>query len=155
MGTMELDLHGRTWSEAIQEFIRIYNEAFETGHELDSLQIVVIHGYGSSGEGGVIRHRLRSFLRRFPESVEFTPGEKTMGNHGCTAIEPLAKLPSSHDMLEEQITDYCDRPRTKNAIAGRFRRQGDRRVSSAIQTLMQQRRLRRSRKNKHLVFTAC
>ena len=30
MGTIELDLHGYTCSEAIQEFIRVYNDAVET-----------------------------------------------------------------------------------------------------------------------------
>lgn len=27
MGTIELDLHGHTWSEAIQEFVRVFNDA--------------------------------------------------------------------------------------------------------------------------------
>ena len=27
MGTIEIDLHGHTWSEAIQEFTRVYNDA--------------------------------------------------------------------------------------------------------------------------------
>ena len=155
MGTIDIDLHGHTWSEALQQFIRVYNEAVETTTELETLRIVVIHGYGSSGEGGIIRHRIRAFLRRFPESVEFAPGEETMDNRGCTVVKPFAKLPDSHDMLEEKITEYCEQPRTKNAIAGRFRRHGDRRVSNTIQTLVQQRRLCRTRKNKHLAFKAC
>ena len=152
MGTIELDLHGYTCSEAIQEFIRVYNDAVETTRALESLQIVVVHGYGSSGEGGAIRHRIRALLRRFPESVDFTPGEETIGNQGCTVVKPLAKLPSSPDMLEEQIAGYCERPRTKNTIAGKFRRHGDRRVSNAIQALMQQRRLCRTRKNNHIAY---
>ncbi len=152
MGTIELDLHGYTCSEAIQEFIRVYNGAVDTTQELKSLQIVVIHGYGSTGEGGVIRHRLRAFLEHFPASADFTPGEEAMDNQGCTVIRPLAKLPSSPDMLEEQIAGYCERPRTKNTIAGKFRRHGDRRVSNAIQALMQQRRLCRTRKNNHIAY---
>ena len=155
MGTVELDLHGHTWQEALQEFTRVYNAAVESAPEIASLEIVVIHGYGSTGEGGVIRHRFRAFLKRFPECVEFTPGEEALANQGCTVVKPLTKLPSSHDILEEQIAGYCDYPRTKNAIAGKFRRHGDRRVSDAIQTLMRQGRLCRTRKNKHLVYKAC
>lgn len=154
MGTIEIDLHGHTWSEALQQFIRLYNEAVETASELEALRIVAIHGYGSSGEGGVIRHRIRAFLSRFPECAEFVPGEESIGNQGCTVIKPLTKLPDSHDILEEQIAEYCEQPRTKNAIAGRFRRHGDRRVANAIQTLMQQRRLCRARKNNRVAFKA-
>ena len=147
MGNIELDLHGYKWLDAIQEFIRVYNDAVETTSDLESLQIVVVHGYGSSGEGGIIRHRLRAFLKRFPNSVDFTPGEEAMDNQGCTVVRPLAKLPGSHDMLEEQIAEYCEQPRTKNAIAGKFHRHGDRRVSDAIQTLMQRGNLRKTQKN--------
>ena len=155
METIELDLHGRTWSEAIEEFIRVYNDAVETTRELASLRIVVIHGYGSSGEGGAIRHRFRAFLRRFPERVEFTTGEEMTGNQGCTVIKPLTKLPNSHDMLEKQIAEYCELPRTKNAIAGKFHRHGDRRVSNAIQTLMQKGRLCKTRKKNALAYKTC
>ena len=155
MGTIEIDLHGHTWSEAIQEFTRVYNDAVETTSHSESLQINVIHGYGSTGEGGVIRHRLRAFLRRFPESVSFSPGEEAIGNQGCTLVTPLSKLPSSHDILEEQIAEFCEQPRTKNTIAGKFRRHGDRRISNAVQTLMQQRRLCRTRKNNHPAYKTC
>ena len=152
MGTIELDLHGYKWSDAMQEFIRVYNGAVDTTQELKSLQIVVIHGYGSTGEGGVIRHRLRAFLEHFPASADFTPGEETIGNQGCTVVKPLAKLPISPDMLEEQIAGYCERPRTKNTIAGKFRRHGDRRVADAIQTLMQQGRLCKTQKNNRIAY---
>ncbi len=155
MATIELDLHGHTWSEAIQEFTRVYNDAVGTTSDLESLRIVVIHGYGSSGEGGIIRHRLRAFLKRFPECTEFIPGDQTMGNQGCTEIKPLGKLPSSHDMLEERIAEFCEQPRTKNTIAGKFRKHGDRQVSNAIQTLVQQGRLCKTRKNNRLTYKAC
>ena len=75
-----------------------------------------------------------------------------MENQGCTVVKPLAKLPNSYDMLEEQITDYCEQPRTKNAIAAKFRRHGDRRVSDAIQNLMQQGRICKTRKNNRVAY---
>lgn len=154
MGTIELDLHGWTWSEAIEEFIRVYNDAVEPNDELATLDIVVIHGYGSSGEGGVIRHRLRAFLRRFPERVNFTPGEESNSNQGCTVVRPLTKLPRSLDILEEEIAGFCEQPRTKNAIAGKFRRHGDRRVLNAIQTLVRQGRLCKTRKKNAVAYLA-
>ena len=39
MGTLEIDLHGHTWSEAIQEFIRVYNDAIETVSDLESTPV--------------------------------------------------------------------------------------------------------------------
>ena len=62
MGTRELDLRGRTWSEAIKEFISFYNHALETTDDSHGVQLTIIHGYGSTGEGGAIRKRLRGFL---------------------------------------------------------------------------------------------
>ncbi len=154
MGTIELDLHGQTWAEAIEEFIRVYNDAVENSDKLATPDIVVIHGYGSSGEGGVIRHRLRAFLRRFPERVDFTPGEEANGNQGCTVVTPLTKLPRALDILEEEIAQFCGQTRTKNAIAGKFRRHGDRRVLNAIQTLVQQGRLCKTRKKNAIAYIA-
>ena len=92
MGTIELDLHGHTWAEAISELIRVYNDAVETTPELESLQLNVVHGYGSTGEGGVIRHRLRAFLKRFPDSVEFTPGEENYGKPRMYRSQAVGKI---------------------------------------------------------------
>ena len=78
-----------------------------------------------------------------------------MDNQGCTVVNPITKLPNSHDMLEVQIEEFCEQPRTKNAIAGKFRRHGDRRVSNAIQNLKQQRRLCKTRKNNHPAYKTC
>ncbi len=154
METIELDLHGRTWSEAFEEFIRVYNDAVDSAPESAALHIVVIHGYGSSGEGGVIRHRLRSYLRRFPNRVDFTPGEETTGNRGCTEITPLTKLPNSYDLLEEEISTFCMAPRTKGAIARKLRRYGDRRVLNAMQNLTRQGRLTKTRNKTALVYVS-
>ena len=60
----ELDLHGRTWAEAQQEFVHFYNHSLDQATDPNSIQLRVIHGYGSNGEGGVIRKRLRAFLDR-------------------------------------------------------------------------------------------
>ena len=48
----------------------------------------VVHGYGSTGEGGVIRGRLRGFLERHNDCLEFRPGENVDGNQGHTIVIP-------------------------------------------------------------------
>ena len=47
-----IDLHERTVAEAIREFVRFYNACVRNGYRG---RLEVIHGYGSSGSGGVIR----------------------------------------------------------------------------------------------------
>ena len=82
---MELDCHGKTWAEALAEFIARYNGALQAGSG-DTLDI--IHGYGSTGAGGTIRARLRAFLDRYPNRLEWQPGESVDGNQGHTLVRP-------------------------------------------------------------------
>ena len=132
MTSIELDLHGRSWKEASAEFIGIYNEAIQSEQAVSSLEIVVIHGYGSSGEGGVIRHRLRAFLQRYGDRLEFSHGEETMANPGCTIVRPRKPLPDNQAILEEQILDFCSQRRSRSAIIRKFHRYGDPQVRRAV-----------------------
>ena len=93
MGAFEIDLHGRTWLEAQEEFIAFYNHVLEGTGDTTGVQLSVIHGYGSTGEGGVLRKRLRGFLQRFADYLEFVPGEQLDGNPGHTVVAPLQQLP--------------------------------------------------------------
>ena len=88
MAANELDLHGRTWSEALQEFIAFYNQSLGRAVNPTGVQLSVIHGYGSTGAGGVVRRRLRAFLERHADRLEFIPGEKLDGNQGYTLVKP-------------------------------------------------------------------
>ena len=154
MATYELDLHGHTWRESLQEFISVYNEAVNNGGELSRIEITVIHGYGSTGEGGVLRNRLRGFLRRFGDCLDFTPGEEIDGNQGCTIVKPVSLLPDMNDLLAEQIFDYCERQRSRSKVIGRFRRHGQPKVMQAIRDLEKQGRLERRNKRGMVVYQA-
>ena len=154
MGTYELDLHGLTWRNSLGEFMQLYDEAMCAADDPGSTQIMVVHGYGSTGEGGVLRTRLRRFLARFEDYLEFTPGEEIDGNYGCTIVRPLRHLPSSTELLSEDIWDYCQTPKTRSKIAGRFRRYGDPNVMEAIKSLEKQGRLRRVHKRRHTAYEA-
>ena len=136
---MQLDLHGKTWSETLPEFIELYNHAVrqQSGENLD-----IIHGYGSTGTGGILRQRIRGYLQRQGERLQFQPGEEVDGNQGHTVVVPIQPLLETTDLLLEQILEYCDSPRAQSKITGRFRRHGDPQVLQAIRTLEKQRRLR-------------
>ena len=88
-----IDLHERTVPEAIREFVRFYNTCVKSGYRG---RLEVIHGYGSTGGGGVIREELRKFLKAHSGTFgEFLAGE-SLRNPGVTILYPgesLATMP--------------------------------------------------------------
>ena len=136
-----LDLHGLTWAEAEATFIEFYNSQVQRPGQ-NTIRLDVVHGYGSTGTGGVLSTRLRAFLSRYPSHVEFHPGEKLDGNPGHTIVVPLKPLPALGEQLLMDILEYCETPRSQSKIIGKFRRQGEMEVLRAIKTLERQKRLR-------------
>ncbi len=154
MQDLSLDLHGYTWKEALEEFISLYNGSLDSKTDADPITITVIHGYGSTGEGGKIRAQLRAFLQRFDARLEFVAGEDLDGNQGCTYVTPMKKLPEAVDRLAEQIWEYCAAAKSKGKISQRFRRHGDPKIERAIKSLESQGRLHKRRGNKVGLFQA-
>ena len=148
-----LDLHGKTWTEALAEFLDFYNRSVPHRDE-STLTLDIVHGYGSSGTGGVLRQRLRAFLAKYPECLEITPGETIDDNPGHTVVTPIRRLPDTGGLLAEHIWEYCDTPRTLSKITGRFRRYGDPQVQQAVKTLQRQGRLREVRKGRLKEYAA-
>ncbi len=148
-----IDLHGKTWAEALSDIIDVYNRMVQQGAgSRDTLDIV--HGYGASGTGGSMRVRIRSFLSRHSDRLEYVSGEDLDGNPGHTVVMPIRSLPGSVDLLAEKIWEYCDHPRTVKKITGQFRRDGDPKVQQAIRTLEKQSRLRAVYKGREKAYQA-
>ena len=142
-----IDLHGKNWTEALAEFIDCYNRAVPSGSG-SAETLDVVHGYGSTGAGGVIRTRLRSFLSKYPQCLEYQPGESVDGNQGHTLVKPIRRLPDTGGLLAEQVWEYCETPRTVSKITGKFRRHGDPQVQQAIRILERQGRLQTESKGR-------
>ena len=138
-----IDLHGKTWAEAIAEFVSSYNQAVAAAGA-SSPVLEVVHGYGSTGVGGALRTRLRGFLARHSSCLQFQPGEDVDGNPGHTLVTAIKRLPDGGGMLAEQVAAYCETPKTVRKITGRFRRHGDPQVQQAIRGLVKQGRLRQA-----------
>lgn len=152
-GSRTLDLHGLTWAEAQASFIEFYNGVVRrVGGNAGRLDVV--HGYGSTGTGGVLRSRLRGFLERNRSYLEFKPGEEVDGNLGHTIVVPLKQLPHLGEQLMEEIWAYCERPRIKSKITGKFRRHGTDEVLRAIRVLEKQHRLRTVTHGGHRLYQA-
>ena len=88
--TRQIDLHGRSLMEAMSAFVTFYNDRLRSGYRG---RIEVVHGYGSSGAGGVILQELRSYLTANAGRLEqFIPGG-SVGNLGLTIVYPKKVLP--------------------------------------------------------------
>lgn len=135
----DLDLHGLTQPEAVDALVARCNRAFQEAGGRATVR--VIHGYGSGGEGGALRNRVRGFCRRYPDLLEAARGEDVDGNHGVTAVTVKGRLPEARERLGEDILRYCARPRRATAVAGRFRRHGERAVGAAVGQLLRDGRL--------------
>src|ERR1035437_7948549 len=83
--TRSIDLHNFTVAEALREFVRFYNACVKSGYRG---RLEVIHGYGSTGAGGVIREELRKYLKAHSGTFgEFLAGE-SLRNPGVTILYP-------------------------------------------------------------------
>lgn len=144
----EIDLHGYTVAEAVDLFVKTYNERVARG---DLSRFSVIHGYGSGGTGGKIRTALRKLLEAFDDSLSI---ETNPVNPGVTVVLPLQKLPDGSGILSAELLDYCSSGRTESKVLGKFRSFGDLSVKRTLQKLVSRGKLKTSRKGSHTVYTA-
>lgn len=138
----KLDLHGKTWAEALSEFRSFYNEAVRA-HPGGGVQLEVVHGYGSTGQGGRLLTSLRNYLERQSHAalLSYRTGEVVDGNPGHTLVTTQKPLPAAADDLGDSIWEFCVRPQSHRKVMNRFRRQGDPQVRQAIRLLESQKRL--------------
>jgi hypothetical protein len=138
-----IDLHHRTVPEAILEFVRFNNACIRSNYRG---RIEVIHGYGSTGAGGVIRKKLREYLAAHAESFgSFLAGDG-LGNPGVTIVYPKKLLPASLESggagsllnpAQEAIRKYCAAQKAKERILIKLRgRFGDRVLSAEIRSMV-------------------
>ena len=149
----KLDLHGFTKLEAIEEFIKFYNTRVKKGN---LAPFEVIHGYGSSGVGGVLLTRIRGFLSNYPDELDFDSGKDPFAaNPGSTRVIPKKPLPEAVDLLSEGILDFCEAPKTLSKIVGKFHRYEEAKIQAAIKKLEKQNRLKLFYKGNFKVYQAC
>ena len=147
----KLDLHNHTVREAMAAFVRFYNAQFT---QKRPAEIEVVHGYGSSGQGGEIRKRLRKYLETHGKKLLVRKGEHVTGNPGVTYVTPLQPLPSSADSLESEILDYCDVARSEAKVVGKFRNAGQQKVKSTLKKMVKAGTLRKFSKGAYTHYQA-
>ena len=148
----QLDLHGMTQRDAVEAFVAESNAALERACR--PVTIRVVHGYGSTGEGGVLGARLRGFCDSHHHQASYVRGEDAERNPGLTIVTVEHPLPDARQRLGDAIVEYCGRPRTMDRIARRFRREGGREVAYAVRDLARQGRLGKTRGRRGTQYTA-
>ena len=75
---LELDLHGKTVSEAEVEMDQYLDDAFLAGYS----EVSIIHGKGT----GALRQGVHAYLRRNPHVAGFRLGKYGEGEAGVTVV---------------------------------------------------------------------
>ena len=139
---IELDFHNMDSGQAIDDFISAYNSLCPGG------TIKLIHGYGSTGSGGIIRNLIRTFLKEHSDCLVYE-----CENEGCTLVYPKIPLSVIPENIAEQILEYCDPfAKAKDKILGKFRRYGDPKVEKVLDLLVKQKMLRLFYKGKYKYY---
>ena len=139
----KLDLHGLTVIEAIDRFVTEYNTRVKRG-QLGCWE--VIHGYGSSGDGGVIREKLRAFLEQHRDKLRYEAGDE-YGNLGWTWVYPKTKLPDHLNRLAVRILNFCSTPKSEEKILREFVGENGLQVKEAIRSRVKSGSLKTLTKN--------
>jgi hypothetical protein len=136
---LELDVHGLTVNEALKVFVEFYNRHVRSSSRQP---VRVIHGWGSSGEGGKIRPKLRQLLAEAGPNLEWKPGEDLEGNPGVTIVYPRKIIHPRENELEAAMLEFCSIPRTESKIAGQFRKYEPREIKQVIRSLVRRGEMR-------------
>jgi Smr domain len=134
----DLDLHGLTVAEAIEQFVQYYNTRVDN-NQFGCLKI--IHGYGSSGKGGAIRVKLRAFLDEHLDKLHYEPGDD-YGDPGWTLVNPKVQLPDQRERMAAAILDFCADGKTEEKILREFAKLGELQVKQAVHSLARQAKLK-------------
>lgn len=76
-----IDVHGLTSPEALRALEKMYADLCRHGYRG---KLLVVHGYGSQGKGGVLRTKLRAWMDR--QGLDYLRGELAGGNPGTTTV---------------------------------------------------------------------
>ena len=132
--TDDLDLHGLTVAEAIEQFVQCYNARVDCCWK-------IIHGYGSTGEGGIIRVKLRTFLDQHLDKLRYEAGDD-YGDPGWIFVYPRIRLPDQRERLAGEIHKFCSDGKIEEKILREFAKSGEYQVKQIVRSLAKQGKLK-------------
>jgi len=129
----QIDLHGLTVDAALETFVEQCNRLFRGGYRG---KIVVVHGYGSSGQGGAIKKRLTGFLAKHHDYFDSSVWDG--GNPGVTTLRQLKALPvEKAGGIEQQLLAFLVVPKVEAKIFARFHSKSVAEVKELLRDLRQ------------------
>lgn len=146
----DLDLHGLTVAEAIEQFVVYYNT------RVDNNQFgcwKIIHGYGSTGKGGAIRIKLRAFLDEHLDKLRYETGDD-FSDPGWTWVYPKVHLPDARERMATAILNFCSEGKTEDKILRELINMGEVQVKQAVRALAKQGKLKLVNKGKKILYQA-
>lgn len=146
---MEIDLHGMNVAMAAEYFIKSYNSALKRGENLR-----VIHGYGRDGHSSKIKKYITKLAMYEFGICDIVTGEKIDGNPGYTIIRPKKQMPETNIILEGEIFEFCEAPKTVEKIIGNFRKYGEPMVLEALKKMEKTGVLKSGYKGRYKVYSA-
>ena len=142
-------MHGLTVDEALRAFVDFYNR-HARGSSREPVRVV--HGWGSSGQGGKIRLKLRQLLAEAAPNLDWKPGEDVEGNLGVTIVYPRNVIQPRQDELAAAILEFCSVPRTESKIGGEFRAYQPSEIKETIRSLLRRGQIREVVKGAHTAY---
>jgi len=143
-----LDLHELKADDAIKYFLNEY-ESYQKTREAFRL----VHGYGSSGEGGKIMRRIRKILQDNSDKLKYTFGEDIDGNPGYTIVYPNKMIAQFTDLLTQEILDFCEVSKVQGKILSKFRKHGDSNIIRTLKNLEKRKMIKAGSKGIHKTWT--
>jgi hypothetical protein len=146
--TDDLDLHGFTVAEAIEQFVLQYNT------RVDNNQygcFKVIHGYGSTGTGGAIRVKLQAFLDQHLDKLTYESGNG-YGDPGWTWVYPKVHLPDQRERMAAAILSFCSEGKAEEKILREFAKLGEVQVKQVVHSLARQGKLKTVNKGAKILY---
>jgi hypothetical protein len=125
-------------AEALEQFVQHYNSRVDT-NQYGCWKI--IHGYGSTGEGGAIRLKLRAFLDQHLDKLRYESGDN-YGDPGWTWVYPKVRLPDRRERTVSAILSFCSTGKTEEKILREFAKWGEVQVKQAVRSLAKQGKLK-------------
>lgn len=127
----QIDLHNKTADEAIDYFVCQSNAFLINGFKG---HLVVVHGYGSSGQGnGVIKDRIRDLVSRWPDYFEILRCDDWMP--GETRVRPVKPFPyrrAGTRTTQQQVYDFCKQKRMEADIYRKFSKKHSYEIRQAL-----------------------
>ncbi len=140
-------MHGLSVTESLATLVAKYNALVPSAHK----ELLLVHGYGSSGKGGVLKSQIRNFLQE--AGVRFcTEQDGFSCNRGQTLVLLGASALSAGQGLEGKMLEFCSPAKTKEKIFSKFHKSGVKVVQEAFSALVKKSLLKESWKGKHKVY---